>query len=94
VDFQRDLKNELKDSFGKFLTATEGKTSKGYRELRVVISNESEDMPLLWIYYLLTKTDGNQVILAFVVRHDMLEEFNDADHAIIDSFEMSSVMRR
>ena len=94
LEFQRDLKNELKDSFGKFLSATEGKTSKGYRELRVVISNESEDMPLLWIYYLLTKTDGTQVILAFVVRQDMLQEFNDADHAIVDSFEMNSTLRR
>ena len=92
--FQRDLKNELKDSFGKFLAATEGKTSKGYRELRVVISNESKEMPLLWIYYLLTKTDGTQVILAFVVRQDVLEEFNDADHAIVDSFEISSVPRK
>jgi hypothetical protein len=94
VDFQRDLKNELKDSFGKFLAATEGKTSKNYRELRVVISNASEDMPLLWIYYLLTRTDGTQVILAFVVRRDMLEAFNDADHAIVDSFEMSANSRR
>jgi hypothetical protein len=94
VDFQRDLKNELKDSFGKFLAATEGKTSRNYRELRVVISNESEEMPLLWIYYLLTGTDGTQVILAFVVRKDMLEVFDDADHAIVDSFEMSTTSRR
>jgi len=94
LEFQRDLKNELKDSFGKFLSATEGKTSKGYNELRVVISNESKDMPLLWIYYLLTKTDRTQVILAFVVRQDMLNEFNDADHAIVDSFEISSTLRR
>ncbi|MCL2116886.1 MAG: hypothetical protein FWH27_00520 [Planctomycetaceae bacterium] len=94
TDFQRDLKNELKDSFGKFLDATEGKTSKGYNEMRVVISNEAEDMPLVWIYYLLTKTDGTQVILAFVVRQDMLDEFNDADHAIIDSFEIISASRR
>ena len=93
TDFQRDLKNELKDSFGKFLSATEGRTSKAYRELRVVISNESEDMPLVWIYYLLTKTDGAQAIMAFVVRRDMLEEFNDADHAIVDSFEMYSTLR-
>ena len=92
--FQRDLKNELKDGFGKFLDATESKTSKNYRELRVVISNESKEMPLLWVYYLLTKTDGTQVILAFVVRQDMLESFNDADHAIVDSFEITSAPRR
>lgn len=94
TDFQRDLRDELKDSFGKFLTAEEGKTSKGYRELRVVISNEAEDMPLIWIYYLLTKTDGTQAILAFVVRQDMLETFNDADHAIVDTFEIISSARR
>ena len=94
VDFQRDLKNELKDSFGKFLTATEGQANKSYRELRVVISNESEEMPLLWIYYLLTKTDGTQVIMAFVVRKDLLDDFNDADHDIVDSFEINSLPRR
>ena len=91
--FQRDLKNELKDNFGKFLSATEGKTKKGYRELRVVISSKSEEMPLVWIYYLLTKSDGHQAIMAFVVREDMLEKFNDADHAIVDSFEMYSTLR-
>ncbi len=94
VDFQRDLKNELKDSFGKFLSATEGKTTRGYRELRVVIGNESKDMPLVWIYYLLTRVDGTQAILAFVVRQDTLEAFNDADHAIVDSFEISTTSRR
>jgi hypothetical protein len=93
VDFQRDLKNELKDSFGKFLTATEGKTIKGYNELRVVISNESKEMPLVWIYYLLTKNDGTRAILAFVVHQDMLEEFNDADRAIVDSFEIVPARR-
>ena len=94
TDFQRDLKDELKDSFGKFLTATEGQTSKGYRELRVVISSEAQEMPLIWIYYLLTKNDGTQVILAFVVRRDLLDEFNDADHAIVDTFEINSASRR
>ena len=94
TDFQRDLKNELKDSFGKFLDATEGKTGKGYRELRVVISNDSQEMPLVWIYYLLTKIDGTQVILAFVVRQDMLEEFNEADRTIVSSFEINSVQRK
>ena len=94
VDFQRDLKNELKDSFGKFLTATEGQTNKNYRELRVVISSETQEMPLIWIYYLLTKNDGTQVVLAFVVREDLLEEFNDADHAIVDTFEINSTSRR
>ena len=93
VDFQRDLKNELKDSFGKFLTATEGKTAKGYRELRVAISNDSKDMPLVWIYYLLVKTDGTQAILAFVVRENMLELFNDADRVIVDSLELLTPLR-
>ena len=94
IDFQRDLKNELKDSFGQFLIATEGKTEKGYRELRVVISNDSEEMPLLWVYYLLTKIDGTQVIIAFVVRQDTLEGFNDADHALVDTLEINSLSRR
>ena len=94
VDFQRDLKDELKDSFGKFLSATEGQSKKSYRELRVVISNEAQEIPLIWIYYLLTKNDGAQVILAFVVRRDMLDAFHDADHAIVDTFEINSVSRR
>jgi len=94
VDFQRDLKNELKESFGKFLAATEGKTAKGYRELRVVISNASKDMALVWIYYLLVKNDGTQAILAFVVREDMLEQFHDADHAIVDSFELVTPLKK
>ena len=93
LEFQSNLKKELKDSFGKFLSATEGKTAKGYRELRVAISNESEDTPLVWVYYLLIKADGTQTIMAFVIRQDLLEIFNDADHAIVDSFEMYSSRR-
>jgi hypothetical protein len=86
--FRGDLKKGLGDHFGKIISEQEGKTKKGYRELKIVVGNNSEEMPLVWIYYLLTKPNGDQTVIAYVVQSDNLEKFGDADREIVDSFEM------
>jgi hypothetical protein len=86
--FRADLKTGLGNNFGKVISEQEGKTKKDYSELRIVVSNNSESMPLVWIYYLLTKKDGKQAVIAFVVQSDKQETFGDTDREIVDSFEI------
>ncbi|MCL2349711.1 MAG: hypothetical protein FWC50_15780 [Planctomycetaceae bacterium] len=88
--FQEDLKKGLGASFGKVVSLDMGKTKKGNRELKAVIEGKAGDLPLVWTYYLLTKPDGTQAIVAFVVQKDNLEKFDGIDREIIDSLEMYS----
>ncbi|MDR3110819.1 MAG: hypothetical protein LBU65_14215 [Planctomycetaceae bacterium] len=86
--FKLDLVTGLGGNFGEVVESRETKNKSGYKEYRVVIEGNVEDLPLRWIYYLLTDIEGNQTIIVFVVESSQIDDFADADREIVDTFKM------
>ncbi|MDR1959018.1 MAG: hypothetical protein LBQ54_08250 [Planctomycetaceae bacterium] len=87
--FQKKLKEGLGEYFGEFVSSSQRKNENNYRELRVIVDGTVKDMPLRWVYYLISDQDGNQAILAFVIQADMLEVFDKSDIELVRSFRLT-----
>jgi len=87
--FQKDLKTGLGENFGEIVSASQRVNENKYRELRVIIDGTAEDLSLRWVYYLLTDSEGNQALLAFVIQADMLEIFGQSDLELVKSFKLA-----
>ncbi|MGL6194765.1 MAG: hypothetical protein ACRC2T_08090 [Thermoguttaceae bacterium] len=96
--FAEDLKNEFGTSFGKMVSKDEALNAAGYTEYRVIIDgnvaseDKTQNIPLRWVYYLITDKEGNQVVIVFTIHADMLERFGDNEEVILDSFRISETL--
>ena len=86
--FQRELSDGLGKNFGKVVSAEELDSQFGYKEFRVIIDGSVDDLDLRWIYSLLTDRGGQQAVIVFVIEAGMLEQFDDADRRLIDTYRM------
>lgn len=86
--FQKELAEGLGESFGEVAYSSETTNKFGYKNYSVLIDGVVDDLELRWIYNLLTDKDGRQSVVVFVVEAGMLEQFGDADEALLDTFRM------
>ena len=86
--FQKELSDGLGDNFGRIAAAEEIENRFGYKEFRVIIDGRVDDLDLRWIYSLLTDKDGQQSVIVFVVEAGMIEQFDNADRVLIDTYRM------
>jgi len=88
-DFQNDVRRALDKNFGEFVEAKQWGNDAKHRVLRVVVNGvvhgKSTDVPIRWIYYHVADEQGRQVALTFTVEQERLEQFAEADRAIVDS---------
>lgn len=84
--FADDLKQGLGKNFGQIAAMEESVNANGENELRVIIDGAVEDLPLRWVYYLLTDKKGNQVVVVFVIEAKKLQLFGESDQDILESF--------
>lgn len=84
--FQSDLEKGLESSGAVTAFKEEAVHPNGTREYHVILDGEVKNIPLRWIYYLLTDTKGNQRVVVFVLEEGKMELFDEEDIAIIDSF--------
>lgn len=83
--FQQEVRTALGDDFKTLISASQKANAENYRVIRVVAEGVASDVPIRWIYYLLSDHAGRQVALAFTIQADKAEQFADADQAIVDS---------
>ena len=90
--FTEDLVKGLENNSVNVVATEESFNSAGYHELRVIldgkVATESGELPLRWVYYLLTDKNGYQTVVVFVIEVDQLPQFGDSDEIILDSFRM------
>jgi hypothetical protein len=86
--FQKELADGLGSNFGKIVAAQEFENKFGYKEYNVIIDGSVDDLDLRWIYSLLTDKDGQQSVIVFVVEAAMIEQFDDADRVLIETYRM------
>jgi hypothetical protein len=87
VEFQRQVETALGKNFGQFTRASESKNRGGYRVLRAVVTGTTSEVPVEWIYYLISDGAGRRTALTFTMEGSVAERFHDADRPLIDSFE-------
>jgi hypothetical protein len=82
--FQKDVQQTLGKNFGQFVKAQQGMEGNR-RVLRVEAEGSVQEMPIDWVYYLLTDLEGRQVSLAFTYERTLAEQFAAADQQIVKS---------
>ncbi len=87
VEFQRQVETALGKNFGQFTRASESKNKGGYRVLRAVATGTSAEVPVEWIYYLISDGAGRNTAITFTMEASVAEKFRDADRPLIESLE-------
>src|SRR5262249_50194388 len=84
--FQDDSRRGLKNRFVQFLGAGEiaGIAETGYR-YKVAVQGRDGDLGVIWYYYLLASTAGDQLLATFTLAEDQLKLFGERDANMIGS---------
>jgi hypothetical protein len=85
--FQADIREALKDNFGQFLRASEGKDRHGRTFYSVIANGKVSELAIEWRYFLVADREGRQVALAFTLEEDLVERFADTDRQLVGSLE-------
>jgi hypothetical protein len=89
AEFQADIQRSLGASFGHFERAAETVTPEGKRILRVVAQGVVSELPIQWVYYLISDAQGQRAALVFTVEQKLIERFEGADQQIIDTLTLA-----
>ncbi len=87
-DFQADVKRVLGAKFGQFVRAKQSMDEADRVVYRVEVAGRVAELPIRWIYYLVSARDGRRVSLVFTMEESLLESFAMADQVIVSSLEM------
>ena len=86
--FQQDLAAGLGNHFGKVVAASEFEDRRGCKVYKVILDGMVDDLALRWIYHLLTDRDGKQSVVVCVVEASMLDQFDNADDVLLETYRM------
>jgi hypothetical protein len=85
---QQEIRESLGDKFGTFVEASEKITPNKLRMMRVVVSGQSQEVPIQWIYAHMSNDLGQRVSLVFTMGANLVEQFAASDEQICGSFEI------
>ena len=86
-ELQADIKQSLDKNFQEFLEASQTVTDDGLRVLRVVAAGESSELPIHWIYYLISNDQGRRAAFVFTLEAKLAETFAATDRALTSTFQ-------
>jgi hypothetical protein len=89
-EFQDEIRQSLGKNFGEFLAATEDTSEAGYNVYRVVANGRVSDLPIQWVYYLLTSPEGTRASLSFTMESTLAERFAAADRELVGSLRFTT----
>ena len=99
--FEADIERSLGERFGEVVARERGPDSRGRADLRIVVRGNvvlkstqgRADVPMMWIYYLVTDPRGRQAAFVFFVDPSLVEQLRDRDREIVAGLEFVEVGR-
>jgi len=82
-DFQDEIRSVLGKNFGQFVRAEEFSGENEEQIYRVEADGEVSEVPIRWIYYRIADRQGRRVVVAFTVKEDLIERFEEYDKDVI-----------
>ena len=83
--FQGIVQKLLGGNFGEFLEISQAQSPAHLRILRVKAKGKDNEVPVRWIFYLVSDPEGRQVTFSFRIEEKRLEEFGRADEPLVHS---------
>jgi len=81
--FQNQIQSSLAERFHQFVYAQEKSLPSGGILFRVVTEGEVDEIPLQWIYYYVTDSQGLGSAFVFMLALDKVEQFAGQDRELI-----------
>jgi len=85
--FERDIKVSLGQQLSQIVDASEVPTDDGRFIYRVVAAGGTDELEMVWLYYLCASPDGRQISFVFAVEQSNLEALNSRDLKLVDTLE-------
>ncbi len=85
---QQEIRQSLKDNSPTIVEAAERVTANKLRLMRVVVTGQSQEIPIQWIFAHMSDDSGRRVSLVFTMGTNMAEQFAGADEQISSTFEL------
>jgi len=82
-----NVQQVLGENFGRIVDANELRSPTGHQMFHVHVIGQVSDVPIHWIYYVMTTPDGKNYAAAFTVEEKTLERFANGDREFVDGFE-------
>jgi hypothetical protein len=86
--FKNEISSGLGKSYRKIVAADQYVNDAGYKVYSVMIDGAVDDLPLRWVYNLLTDQDGRQSVVVFVIEAKMLKIFGNSDDMLLNTYRM------
>ena len=83
--FQSDIRTSLGAGLKAIVTAEQTKNADGVVLYRVIVTGESRQVPMHWLYYLSIAPDGRQTAFVFAVESQLVEQLNNRDREIVET---------
>jgi len=81
------VKEILGENFGRVIDGNELTSPTGHQMFHVHVAGQVSDVPIHWIYYVMTTPDGKNHAVVFTVEEKTLERFGNGDRELVDGFE-------
>ena len=88
-NFQTDIHQALGDHFGEWIVAENGDLDSGLTMMRIVAAGIVDEIPIRWIYYHLTSSEGQRVLCLFTLEAELVEDFGEADRLFVQSIQFT-----
>lgn len=85
---QQEIRQSLKNNAPTIVEASERVTSNKLKLMRVLVSGQSEEVPIQWVYAHLSDDNGQRLSLVFTMGANVAEVFAGADEQICSTFEL------
>jgi hypothetical protein len=91
AEYREHVKKALDKNFRRFVTSKEGTTSAGLKSFCVIAEGEVQELPVRWVYYLLSEKGGRHAALVFTMEQKLAETFGTAGEKLVEGFKFDAV---
>lgn len=85
---EQEIRQSLKNNAPTIVEASERVTSNKLRLMRVLVTGQSEEIPIQWVYAHLSDDNGQRISAVFTMGANVAEIFAGADEQICSTFEL------
>jgi len=93
-EFEQEVKTSIGKHFVKFQDKHEGVNPLGVRTLKIVSEGVVETVSVLWLSYYFEGPDGYRVAFTISLEDKMLEQYGEADKALLETMEFNESLQQ